>query len=78
MPAPSELKKRTQVVQRLVDEEKSYQKELRDDEAKIKKREEDTTNTDGNAAFELNQLVRVNAPAHFPSIHQGLEDRHLY
>ncbi|KAH8885092.1 putative tubulin-specific chaperone Rbl2 [Thozetella sp. PMI_491] len=56
MPAPSELKKRTQVVQRLVEEEKSYQKELLDEAAKIKQREEDTSSATENAEFELKQL----------------------
>ena len=57
MPAPSELKKRTQVVQRLVDEEKSYRKELATDEEKIQKQEADSSNADDNAEFLLKQLV---------------------
>ena len=58
MPAPSQLKKRTLVVHRLVEEEKSYLKELAAEEAKIKAREEDKTNTDENSEFEIKQLVR--------------------
>jgi len=56
MPAPSELKKRTLVVHRLVEEEKSYLKELAAEESKIKAREEDKNNTDENSEFELKQL----------------------
>ena len=57
MPAPTELKKRTLVVHRLVEEVKSYQKELASEEAKIKAREEDKGNTNENSEFELKQLA---------------------
>ncbi len=57
MPAPSQLKKRTLVVHRLVEEEKSYLEELATEEAKIKAREEDKTNTDENSEFEIKQLA---------------------
>ena len=70
MPAPSQLKKRTLVVHRLVEEVKSYLEELAAEEAKIKAREEDKTNTDENSEFEIKQLA--SSPSISPQAAQRL------
>lgn len=55
MPAPSKLAIATSSVTRLLKEEASYHKELEQQEARIKKAEQ---NTEGeNAEFQMNQEV---------------------
>lgn len=57
MPAPSKLTIATSSVTRLLKEEASYHKELEQQEARIKKAEQ---NTEGeNAEFQMNQEVRA-------------------
>jgi len=61
MAPPSKLKIATGVVTRLVKEEKSYHKEIEQQEARIKKAE--TNEGDENAEYTLKQEVRV-GPLH--------------
>lgn len=57
MAPPSKLKIATGVVTRLVKEEKSYHKEIVQQEARIKKAE--TSTGDENAEYTLKQEVRI-------------------
>jgi len=60
MPAPSQLAIATQAVNRLVKEDKYYEKEVSTQEAEIEKLEADlpeATKTDENAEFMLRQVV---------------------
>jgi len=57
MAPPSKLKIATGVVTRLVKEEKSYHKEIEQQEARVKKAE--TSEGDDNAEYTLKQEVRV-------------------
>jgi len=60
MPAPSQLHIATQVVQRLVKEEKSYHAELEGQKRRVEKLKADMasgTNTDENAEYILKQEV---------------------
>ncbi|KAI1075697.1 tubulin binding cofactor A [Whalleya microplaca] len=63
MPAPSPLTIATQSVQRLVKEEKYYQKELASQTERVKKLEESLSSAggkvDGNAGFMLKQEQKV-------------------
>jgi tubulin-specific chaperone A len=69
MPAPSPLHIATQVVQRLVKEEKSYHKELEGQQKRVEKLKADMAsgvNTDENAEYILKQEVRCQSDgAHY-------------